>query len=202
MTSDIEKASTELQQIVADADTGGRKPAGIAAHVLFAVAVAWSLFQLWYASPLPFTFGVGILNDTEARSLHLAFALFLGFLAWPASRRAPRDRVWAFVIDPNQVGQCGPGVESIEVIDDRHFKASAKVGVGFISARFVVNLEFVDLDAPNAATIKAHGQAPGRRRTVISTRPASSASFFSFAGSKPSQRSACWSRSAWSSWAS
>ena len=74
---------------------------------------------------------------------------------------APRDRVWAFVIDPNQVGQCGPGVESIEVIDDTHFKASAKVGVGFISARFVVNLEFVDLDAPNAATIKAHGQAPG-----------------------------------------
>jgi uncharacterized protein len=74
---------------------------------------------------------------------------------------APRDRVWAFVIDPNQVGQCGPGVESIDVIDDSHFKASAKVGVGFISARFVVNLEFVDLDAPNAATIKAHGQAPG-----------------------------------------
>jgi carbon monoxide dehydrogenase subunit G len=74
---------------------------------------------------------------------------------------APRDRVWAFVIDPNQVGQCGPGVESIEVIDDTHFKATAKVGVGFISARFVVNLEFVDLDAPNAATIKAHGQAPG-----------------------------------------
>lgn len=74
---------------------------------------------------------------------------------------APRDRVWAFVIDPNQVGQCGPGVESIEVIDDSHFKATAKVGVGFISARFVVNLGFVDLDAPNAATIKAHGQAPG-----------------------------------------
>ena len=74
---------------------------------------------------------------------------------------APRDRVWAFVIDPNQVGQCGPGVESIEVIDDTHFKATAKVGVGFISARFVVNLEFVDLDAPSAATIKAHGQAPG-----------------------------------------
>src|SRR4029453_659171 len=52
--------------------------------------------------------------------------------------KAPRARVWAFVIDPNQVGQCGPGVESIEVIDDTHFKATAKVGVGFISARFVV----------------------------------------------------------------
>ena len=74
---------------------------------------------------------------------------------------APRDKVWAFLIDPNQVGSCGPGVESTEVIDDTHFKATAKVGVGFISARFVVNMEFVDLDAPDKANIKAHGQAPG-----------------------------------------
>lgn len=74
---------------------------------------------------------------------------------------APRDRVWAFVMDPNQVGQCGPGVESIEVIDDTHFKATAKVGIGFISARFVVYLEFAEATPPEAATIKAHGQAPG-----------------------------------------
>jgi uncharacterized protein len=74
---------------------------------------------------------------------------------------APRDRVWAFVIDPEQVGQCGPGVESIEPIDATHFKATAKVGIGFISARFVVNMEFAELTPPDAATIKAHGQAPG-----------------------------------------
>ena len=74
---------------------------------------------------------------------------------------APRDKVWAFVIDPNQVGQCGPGVESIEVIDDTHFKATAKVGVGFITARFVVNMEMAEMTPPDAATIKAHGQAPG-----------------------------------------
>jgi carbon monoxide dehydrogenase subunit G len=74
---------------------------------------------------------------------------------------APRDTVWAFVIDPNQVGQCGPGVESIEVIDPTHFKATAKVGIGFISARFVVNMEMAELSAPDRAVIKAHGQAPG-----------------------------------------
>jgi len=74
---------------------------------------------------------------------------------------APRDKVWAFVTDPNQVGQCGPGVESIEVIDDTHFKATAKVGIGFISARFNVNMEFAELTAPDHAAIKAHGQAPG-----------------------------------------
>jgi uncharacterized protein len=74
---------------------------------------------------------------------------------------APRDKVWAFVIDPNQVGQCGPGVESIEVIDDTHFKATAKVGIGFINARFVVNMDMAELTPPDEAVIKAHGQAPG-----------------------------------------
>ncbi len=75
--------------------------------------------------------------------------------------RASRDRVWAFVTDPNQVGRCGPGVETIEVVDPTHFKATAKVGVGFIRARFVINLEFAEQQPPERATIKAHGQAPG-----------------------------------------
>ncbi len=75
--------------------------------------------------------------------------------------KAPRDRVWAFVTDPDQVGSCGPGVESIEVVDDTHFRARAKVGVGFISARFVVDLEMAEQDPPSRAVIKAHGQAPG-----------------------------------------
>ena len=74
---------------------------------------------------------------------------------------AARDKVWAFVIDPNQVGQCGPGVETIDVVDATHFKATAKVGIGFISARFVVNMEMAELVAPDRALIKAHGQAPG-----------------------------------------
>jgi carbon monoxide dehydrogenase subunit G len=74
---------------------------------------------------------------------------------------APRDKVWAFLTDPAQVGSCGPGVESVEVIDDTHFKAVAKVGVGFISARFATNLEMAEQDPPNRARIKAHGQAPG-----------------------------------------
>ncbi|HEX7473210.1 MAG TPA: carbon monoxide dehydrogenase subunit G [Candidatus Limnocylindrales bacterium] len=83
--------------------------------------------------------------------------------------RAPRDRVWAFLIDPNQVGSCGPGVESIEVIDETHFKAKAKVGVGFISARFVVEMTMVELDEPTKALIKAHGQAPGSAVDALAT---------------------------------
>jgi TRAP transporter 4TM/12TM fusion protein len=91
-----ELSDEQLKQIVAEADTGGRKPTGLTAGILIGLALIWSLFQLWYASPLPFSLGIGVLNDTEARSLHLAFAVFLGFLAYPAFKRSPRRHVpWA-----------------------------------------------------------------------------------------------------------
>ncbi|CAG0957261.1 hypothetical protein BURK1_00520 [Burkholderiales bacterium] len=102
MATDIEKAPVELQELVARTDSGARKPAGATARLIFGVALAWALFQLWYASPLPFVLRFGVLNDTEARSLHLAFALFLAFLAWPALASSPRDRVplldWLFAL--------------------------------------------------------------------------------------------------------
>ena len=74
---------------------------------------------------------------------------------------APRDRVWSFVTDPEQVGWCGPGVESVEVVDATHFRARAKVGIGVIAARFVVNLELAEAVEPDRAVIKASGQTPG-----------------------------------------
>ena len=44
----------ELEDMVAEADTGGRKPTGTTRIFIFWTAVAWSLFQIWYASPIPF----------------------------------------------------------------------------------------------------------------------------------------------------
>ncbi|HEX6957162.1 MAG TPA: TRAP transporter permease [Ferrovibrio sp.] len=86
---DIDK----LNEMVAEADTGGRKPKGAAARIIFIVAVAWSLFQLWYASPLPYILNFGIITDNFARSIHLAFALFLAATTFPAFKRSPRDRI-------------------------------------------------------------------------------------------------------------
>jgi TRAP transporter 4TM/12TM fusion protein len=92
----------KLQQMVAESDTGGRKPTGLVATVLMLVALAWSAFQLWYASPLPFALGIFVLNDTEARAIHLAFAVFLSYTAYPAFKRSPRAHVplqdWAFAL--------------------------------------------------------------------------------------------------------
>lgn len=68
-------------------------PKGLPGRVLWFVPLCWSLFQLWYASPLPFIFDFGVLNDTQARSIHLTFAVFLAFTAYPAMKGSPRDRI-------------------------------------------------------------------------------------------------------------
>ncbi|MCI0510155.1 TRAP transporter 4TM/12TM fusion protein [Chromohalobacter marismortui] len=82
----------ELEELTAN-ESGSRKPDGPVGKLLLCVAAAWSLFQLWIASPLPFVFGFGIFSATEARSIHLAFAIFLAFMAYPAFKRSPRHRV-------------------------------------------------------------------------------------------------------------
>ncbi|MFO7713197.1 TRAP transporter permease [Desulfosarcina sp.] len=83
------------REIIAQTETGARNPTGkIPKHVLFYVPLAWTLFQLWYASPLPFLFNFGIFNSTEARSIHLAFAIFLAYTAYPTFKKSsPRDYI-------------------------------------------------------------------------------------------------------------
>jgi TRAP transporter 4TM/12TM fusion protein len=70
----------ELDELVASSDTGGRSVQGPVGILLMLTALAWSLFQLYIASPF------GLFNDTLARSIHLGFAIFLGILAFPAAR--------------------------------------------------------------------------------------------------------------------
>ena len=79
-------SQAELDELVASSDTGSRGSTGPVGAFIAIVALAWSLFQIWIASPIPFMLGFGVFNDTEARSIHLAFAIFLAFAAFPAAR--------------------------------------------------------------------------------------------------------------------
>ena len=83
----------DLQQLVEEADRGGRHVGGVFGAIIFTVALCWAFFQLWYASPLPFTFHFAIFNDTEARALHLGLAMFLAYVSFPATKRSAKDRV-------------------------------------------------------------------------------------------------------------
>ncbi|MEZ5640089.1 MAG: TRAP transporter permease [Burkholderiaceae bacterium] len=78
---------------LADIGIGPRRPPGRPAALLVLVALAWAVFQLWVASPLPERLGVLVFNQATIRSLHLAFAVAIAFLAYPASKRVATDRV-------------------------------------------------------------------------------------------------------------
>jgi TRAP transporter 4TM/12TM fusion protein len=82
-----------LETMVAEADTGGRKPTGFSKRYIFVVSLAWALFQLWYASPLPYKFNFGVINDGQARIIHLSFAFLLAFATFPALKSSPRNRI-------------------------------------------------------------------------------------------------------------
>ena len=85
-----------LEAMVAEADTGGRKPTGINKTLVFSIAMAWALFQLWYASPLPYMFNIGVINDGQARIIHLSFAFLLVFTTFPAFATSPRQYIPAY----------------------------------------------------------------------------------------------------------
>ena len=63
-----------------------RNLTGMHLKTVSALAIIWSLFQLWYASPFPFMFDFGIFKGLPARAIHLGFALTLTFLIYPFSR--------------------------------------------------------------------------------------------------------------------
>ena len=64
-----------------------RNLSGLHLKIVASIAIIWSLFQLWYASPFPFMFGIGLFKGLPARAIHLGFALLLAFLIFPMSKK-------------------------------------------------------------------------------------------------------------------
>ena len=63
-----------------------RNLTGIHLKIVSSIAIIWTLFQLWYASPFPFWFDIGMFKGLPARAIHLGFALTLVFLIYPFSK--------------------------------------------------------------------------------------------------------------------
>ena len=56
---------------------------GFHLKIVASIAILWSFFQLWYASPFPFILDFGVIKGLPAKALHLGFALILAFLIFP-----------------------------------------------------------------------------------------------------------------------
>jgi TRAP transporter 4TM/12TM fusion protein len=103
-TAMVDQPSTErtADDMVAEADTGARNPANWQGTLILGTCIAWSLFQLYIASRIPGMLaqatGVSFFANvvTQARFIHLAFAIGLATLAFPLTKTAPRDRIPAY----------------------------------------------------------------------------------------------------------
>jgi len=78
--------STGIESKISEDLSPTRNLSGLHLKIVAAIAIIWSLFQLWYASPFPFIFNIGMFKGLPARAIHLGFALLLAFLIFPISK--------------------------------------------------------------------------------------------------------------------
>lgn len=93
-----ELTADQVDDLVAQVDTGSRNPTNWQGKFILVVCFVWALFQLYIASNLPFflteTTSIPlIVTNSNARLIHLAFALFLAALAFPLTKKSPRDHI-------------------------------------------------------------------------------------------------------------
>jgi carbon monoxide dehydrogenase subunit G len=101
--------------------------------------------------------------------------------------RAPIERVWAFLRDAERVAPCIPGMERIEIIDDRRYHVIAGASVSFLSLSFALDVTVTEIDEPRRLVSVAQGldarlkervkltselrlEASGPEETVVSYR--------------------------------
>ncbi len=78
--------SSKIKNKISEDLSPTRNITGFHLKIVSAVAIIWSLFQLWYASPFPFILNFGMFKGLPARAIHLGFALTLAFLIYPISK--------------------------------------------------------------------------------------------------------------------
>ena len=72
------------------------------------------------------------------------------------------ERVWRMITDPEQVGPCVPGCQSIEVTGPTTYKTSVKVALGPIKTTFHVDVEVTEERPPIYAASITRGEEGGR----------------------------------------
>ncbi|MFV0432346.1 MAG: TRAP transporter permease [Alphaproteobacteria bacterium] len=109
---ELHDAESERIKELVSVDSGGRQVEGWQYKVFIGLALSWSIFQIWYASPLKFLMNSWVatitqkildnggpdirinlaIDSSQGRVIHLAFALGLVFLSFPMYKKAPKYR--------------------------------------------------------------------------------------------------------------
>ena len=74
---------------------------------------------------------------------------------------APIEKVWAYLLDVNNVAACAPGFQSLETLGEEHWQAVVAAGVGPVKAKFTLDLTRPEMHEPDHMVVKGRGKAPG-----------------------------------------
>ena len=82
MSESLDNIKTKIQEDISPT----KRLSGFHLKIVGYIAIIWSLFQLWYASPFPFMLDFGMFKGLPARAIHLGLALLLAFLIFPIKK--------------------------------------------------------------------------------------------------------------------
>lgn len=74
---------------------------------------------------------------------------------------APIEKVWSYLLDVHKVAACAPGFQSLEDLEEEHWKAVIAVGIGPVKAKFTIDVTRPEMHEPDLMVVKGRGKAPG-----------------------------------------
>lgn len=81
---------------------------------------------------------------------------------------APLSRVWLRLLDPQTVGNAGPGVQRVHVVDPHHFDVITGFKLAGFKLEIIMKVELADVVPERQLRMVAKGKARGSSIQVIS----------------------------------
>lgn len=73
---------------------------------------------------------------------------------------APRERVWALLLDPGTLQQCLPGAEELVEVGPEEYEARMKIGIAAIRGTYQGRVRIEEKDEPNSYRMHVEGKGP------------------------------------------
>lgn len=86
---------------------------------------------------------------------------------------APVERVWRFLMTPENVAACMPGASLVETLDERNFVGNIKLKVGAVTANYQGRISFTEVDEAGRSvqmSVEAKEKGGGTVKGTVSNR--------------------------------
>ena len=75
--------------------------------------------------------------------------------------KAPKEKVFGILMEPNEISQCMPDLQKLDVKSSDDFVVIIRAGVAFIKGDFTLHFKVVEKNAPTHAKLTANGTGIG-----------------------------------------